>query len=70
MAPNKLIGGPYKEWLYAVPLLHQLKYKDGITHDSVPFDPNEADWGTNGLDSSQLAQFKDFLKNEKYVHFC
>ena len=70
MVPNKSIGGPYKEWLYAIPLLHQLQYKDGIAHDSAPFDPKEPDWGTSGLDSSQLAQFKDFIKNEKYVHTC
>lgn len=68
MAPSKTIGGFYKEWLYAVSLLHQLKYQDRVTHDVVCFDPNEPDWGTNGLDLIQLAQFKDFIQNKKYVH--
>ena len=65
MAPNKAIGGPYIEWLYAVPLLHQLKYQDETTKD---IDPDEPDWGINGLDQSKLSQFKDFIQNEKYVY--
>ena len=67
MAPNKTTGRPYKDWLYAVPLLHQLKYKEGITHDVVSFEVNEPDWGIDGLNHDYLAQFKDFVQKEKYV---
>ena len=70
MVYSRTVGGPYREWLYAIPLLHQLKYPDGISHDNVPFDPNKPDWGNDGLDHLKLEEFKKFIQNEKYVNVC
>ena len=63
-------GEPFWEWLYVVPLLHQLQLQDGVTHDYMTVDPSEPNWGTEGLDRSKLKEFSERIQNKKYVWMC
>jgi len=58
-------GEPYWEWLYAIPLLHQLKSKDEVTHDHMSFDPSKPNWGTQGLSKRSLAEFRQRVQDRK-----
>ena len=57
-------GEPYWEWLYTVPLLHQLQLQDKETHDCMHFDPN---WGTQGLNMNKLKKFSQRIQSKKYA---
>ena len=70
METTKKNGEPYYEWLYAVPLLHQLQLQDGVTHDYMSVDPSKPNWGTHGLDKSKLKQFSEHMQSKKYVLLC
>ena len=67
MEYTKENGEPYYEWLYAVPLLHQLQLQDGVTHDYMSVDPTKPNWGIEGLDRSKLMEFSQRIKSKKYV---
>ena len=54
-------------WLYAVPLLHQLQSQDGITQDHANVDPDNFDWGINGLEEGKLQDFKSSIQSKKYL---
>ena len=60
-------GEPYWEWLYAVPLLHQLQLQDGVTHDYMTVDPSKPNWGTQGLDRNKLKEFSENVQNKRYT---
>ena len=60
-------GEPYWEWLYAVPLLHQLQLQDGVTHDYMSIDPTGPNWGTQGLDKINLIEFSERAQKQKYA---
>ena len=60
-------GEPYWEWLYAVPLLHQLQLEDGVVHDYMSFDPYKPHWGTEGLDINKLIEFRERVQKQRYI---
>ena len=60
-------GEPYWEWLYVVPLFHQLQLQDGVTHDYMSVDPFDVNWGTQGLNVTKLKEFRKRIHNKKYV---
>ena len=57
-------------WLYAIPLLHQLQSQDGITDDHMTVDPDNVDWGINGLDKDKLKDFKCLVQSKRYSYIC
>ena len=65
---TKADGEPYWEWLYAIPLLHQLQSQDGITHDHMSFDPSKPNWGTKGLDRHSLAEFMECVQDKRCIY--
>ena len=62
---TKKDGEPYWEWLYAVPLLHQLQFHDGVTHDDMSIDPSNPNWGIKGLDISKLKAFGKHIQGKR-----
>ena len=73
MAHNNAKGVCNWHWLYAVPLLHQLHSQDGVPQDYTCVDPDNFDWGINGLDEEKLQNFKCLVQNKRYtqkLHFC
>ena len=62
-------GEPYWEWLYAVPLLHQLQLQDGVTHDYMTVDPSKPNWGNQLLDRSKLKEFNDHVQRRRYAYY-
>ena len=58
------------QWLYAVPLLHQLRSQDGMTQDYLTVDPDNVDWGINGLDEDKLQDFKCLVQSKRYSYNC
>ena len=67
---TKKNGEPYYEWLYAVPLLHQLQLQDGVTHNWMSIDPFNPNWGTHGLYWMRLKHFSERVQGKKYVLLC
>ena len=65
MEYTKKCGEPYWEWLYAIPLFHQLQLEDGVTHDYMSVDPRNPDWGIEGMNRSKLIRFSERVQNEK-----
>jgi len=65
MTTNKTLGTPYKEWLLAVPLLHQLQSTDEAQTDYMYIDPERPDWGMNGLNRDRLWEFRSFVQFRK-----
>ena len=61
-------GEPYWEWLYAVPLLHQLQLDDRVVHDYMSVDPSKPNWGTEGLDMNKLIEFKERVQKQRYMY--
>ena len=59
-------GEPYWEWLYAVPLLHQLQLQVGIKIDDMTVDPSRPNWGTKEMDKKKLKEFSERIQNKKY----
>ena len=59
---------PYWEWLYAVPLLHQLQLQDGVTHDYMSVNPLKPNWGTQGLNMIKLMEFSECIQSKRYVY--
>ena len=57
-------------WLYAIPLLHQLQLQDGLTDDHMTVDPDNVDWGINGLDKDKLQDFKCLVQSKRYIVIC
>ena len=49
-------------WLYAVPLLHQLQPQDSAAH---AIDPDNVDWGIHGLDKDSLQDFKSLVQKKR-----
>ena len=60
-------GEPYWEWLYAIPLLHQLLLQDGVTHDYMSVDPSNPNWGTQGLKRNKLKEFSEHVQSKRYL---
>lgn len=58
-------GEPYWEWLYAVPLLHQLQLHDGVVHDDTSVVPSNLNWGIKGLDISKLKEFSKRIRSKR-----
>ena len=67
IAHNRANGIRQWHWLYAVPLLHQLQPHDEVTQDYTSNEPDNVDWGINGLDKDRLQEFKCFVQNKRYV---
>ena len=66
MTANKALGGtPYWEWLLAVPLLHQLQSPIGKTVDNTYIDPEKPDWGWNGLNRTNLKEFRLYVQSKR-----
>ena len=66
MTTNKSLGGtPYWEWLLAIPLLHQLQAPDGTQVDDLYIDTDKPDWGWNGLDRTNLREFRNYVQSKK-----
>ena len=63
---TKKNGEPYWEWLYAIPLLHQLQLQDGVTHDYMSVDPSKPNWGTQGLKRNKLKEFSERIQSKRY----
>ena len=59
-------GEPYWEWLYAVPLLHQLQLQVGIKIDDMTVDPSRPNWGAKEMDKKKLKEFSERIQNKKY----
>ena len=57
-------------WLFAVPLLHQLQSQDGIAQDHTRVDPDNFDWGINGLKEGKLQDFKCLIQSKKYNYIA
>ena len=68
MEITKENGDPYWEWLYAVPLLHQLQLENGVKHDYTSIDPNKPNWGVKGFDMSNLLDFSGHIRSKRYIH--
>ena len=67
MGFTKKGGEPYWEWLYAVPLLHQLQLEDGVVHNDMSVDPYKINWGTQELESIKLLEFRGRMQKQRYV---
>lgn len=64
---TKKNGEPYYEWLYAVPLFHQLQLQDGVAHDYMSVDPSKPNWGTQGLERNKLKEFSERIQSKRYL---
>lgn len=65
---DKANGLCHWDWLYAVPLLHELQSQDKVTQDwdRTFADPENVDWGVNGLDRVKLQDFKNLVHKKRY----
>ena len=66
IAYDKTSGSCHWDWLYAVPLLHQLQSQDEVKHDYVSVDHDDVDWGLSGLDKGKLQDFKCIVQSKRY----
>jgi len=64
MVTNKGLGSPYSEWLSTIPLLHKLQLQNKEACGDI--DPENPDWGMNGLNREALRDFKQHVKIKKY----
>ena len=68
IAYDKTSGSCHWDWLYAVPLLHQLRSQDDVKHDYMSVDPDDVDWGLCGLDKGKLQDFKCIIQDKRYSY--